>query len=128
VIPNPSPGVWKVFVQTKLLSEAQTQHYALVITSSVGTDILEPTNATQLPEIILDQCYPGSPLNPFTDSSSSFKALVDLSIFNFWSSLTSIVKGGVIITSKGLSEDSMDMDPIYSLFERHQVFDTGRYE
>jgi hypothetical protein len=115
-------------IETKLLPEAEAQMFALVITAAQGTNILEPINATTLPENILEQCYPGSPLNPETDHST-VKSLVDVSIFNFWASLASIVPSGVTISP--ISDPSHDSpsgpgDPIFTLGEHHQVYEAGR--
>ena len=130
VIPEPSRGEWKILIETKLLSEAEVQEFALVITAAQGTNILEPRNASTLPENILEQCYPGSPLNPETDNGSTVKSLVEVSIFNFWSSLTSIVPSGVTIspTSDPSSQSpSTSIDPIFTLDEHHQVYEAGRF-
>lgn len=121
-ISNPSDGIWKVLVETKLLSESKSQDFALVITSEIGSIIREPINETSLPENILEQCYPGSPLNPETDHSS-LKSLVDVSIFNFWSSLSSVVASGVSISP--MNDDDV-LDTIYTLPEHHQVYEAGR--
>lgn len=131
-VSTPADGDWIILIETKLLSESHSQHYALVLTAAMGAIIYEPDNATTLPENILEQCYPGSPLNPEMDHST-LKSLVDVSIFNFWSSLSSVVASSVSISQAldptKVLRNSTTIDTtetLYTLSEHHQVYEAGR--